>query len=224
MISMLRFLMTSVGLTLIAISVGGFLLLPRMERYAVPLLEQQVSDFLGLPFRCEKIQVRPLLPGIEITQMSVLSDGEDKKALATCERIAVRVDPSTIFSPQPVISEMVLDGLVLFLRPGSGKEGGLGALVSGMGKRESRGALVVRKIACIHGKVSVADALLPGDGLTVPLDPFELNAGEGGNGISVGLAALRRMLMPFGEKKKVFPGMDSLISDLFAGLEKAGAG
>jgi len=221
---MLRFLMTATGLMLIGVTIAGFLLLPHAERYAVPLLERGASEALGTPVTFESIRVSPLLPGVELGGVHVHPEGAPREPLLTCERVALRLDPSTVFTPAPVMTEMVLDGLVLHVRPGDLKDGALSRFSTQLAAMEAEGDLEIRKVKCVNGRISVAEGLLPGDGLAVPLDGFETDGVERVDGATVGLAALRRMLAPLAREKDASPGLRGLVEALSEGLPQADAG
>jgi len=195
-LAMLRFLMTATGLVLIGLTVGTVLLLPQAERQGLPLLERVVSERLGTPFTCESARVTPLLPGFELTRVALLTGEEDPRPLLTCERVAVRVDPARLLSAEPLVREVLLDSPTLFVRPGAGTETNLSRFAADLAEKAIDGNLHVDRVRCINGKVSVAENVLPGDGVTVPLDTFAVEGGQDAGPVKVGLAALRRMLEP----------------------------
>lgn len=211
--------MTAIGLVLVGIAVAAIFALPYLEGVGAKALERHATRLLGVPTDCGELRLRPLLPGVELRDVTVATPGakEGKPPAIAIGRVVATVAPEELFSGTPRLREVLLEEVTVRLRTSDEHGTNLAALAEAASDLGGDG-LRIDQVRCTGGEVLVADNLLPGDGVNIPIEPFVLEEGESAPGVSAGkavIAVLRELAAPVKGTadlgQKVLSGLSALV-------------
>jgi hypothetical protein len=164
MLSFLRIGMTILGLTLILIGVGGVFGLSQSGRFVKGTVETKLEAILSTEVEIAEMRVLPLRGAIELTGLQVMNPDSFKKGPALkCERILIRLDPTTVFSKERVIEELSLEGMEIRYRVEIGEGTNIGRLATAaeaIGENEPSG-FVVKSLRCEDAEVHLSTNVVP---------------------------------------------------------------
>ncbi len=164
MLSFLRIGMTILGLTLILIGVGGVFGLSQSGRFVKGTVETELEAILSTEVEIAEMRVLPLRGAIEVTGLEVMNPDAFKKGPALkCERIVIRLDPTTVFSKVRVIEELSLEGMEIRYRVEIGEGTNIGRLATAAeaaGENEPSG-FVVKSLRCDDAEVHLSTNAIP---------------------------------------------------------------
>ena len=188
----IKFIMISVGLTLLAVAIGAIVFSTQLEG----MLRTAAEDHLGYLFETdvhvEAIRIAPVRKGVKVLGLTLQNPPSFKEGAAIyCERLLVLPQFRSLFSREPVIREVALEGLKVNVRHEVGEGTNLGYLAKRArslaetqdeGEEGSNGRLFrVRQFTSTGARMKVSSNMVPGVPLTVKVEPFvveELTEGE----------------------------------------------
>ena len=145
MITALRFGMTCIGLVLIAVAVGGILLVTQLEDPIREFLETQASDVFGAEVEIGTLSWTLSQPGILLEDLRILNPpGFSEKPAFNCESVHFQLRPETMFAEHPAIARMEVTGSQANLDYVLGQGTNLGKLAQNAQDYEARQANLER--------------------------------------------------------------------------------
>lgn len=185
--AVLKFGLTSLGLLLIVIGIGGLVVYTQAERYASRSIAEMLESSFDSTASIDSISVVPgkralILHGVTINNPAKFKEGE----ALTSERVIVQLDVMSLFSQSPVIEQLTFLGTEVHYRYELFDGTNIGVLAKQFEKASSvdPSKFVVKKIRCKDAKATFSTNLLPVASMDVHLVTVELDNLDNGQPVS----------------------------------------
>jgi hypothetical protein len=194
MMGPLKFMLTALGLVLIAIGIGAIVLMGQAERFVTKSTAEILSDTFESTARIDHISVSPTNRTLILHEFSLDNPKSFKEGQAvTAERIVLQVDPVSLLSKTPIIETMTLENTRIHYRLEVPDGTNIGTLAKRLEKRSQEKdarQFVVRKLICRDAQVEFSTHFVP-DTFGVNLMTIELDDPQGEQAVSAaGLASI----------------------------------
>ncbi len=175
----IRFVLTAAGLALIALAVGGILLLMHSGPFVARLVERSLSRDLGAQVRVGSVRVRPAARSLIIEELDIaaperpLRDGP----LISCGRVTLVMDVAASMSGEHWMGRAAMDDVVFHVE--RSLEGMETLRKAAQTIAEPHQGIAIQSIAVSNVRLRFA-----GSGDLITLDPFEIEAPADGRPLS----------------------------------------
>lgn len=127
--ALIKFILTSIGLVLILISVGLLLFGKHLE----PLLRMQgervLTQIFGGDVSIEGIKAAPLQAGFALSGLRIENpEPFPREPALSCQQVTVWLEPASLVTRRPVLRQVLIEEAEFHLRPGEGKGNNFTAL------------------------------------------------------------------------------------------------
>jgi len=194
MIGPLKFMLTSLGLMLIAIGIGFIVLTAQAERFVTKSTAEILTDTFDSTAYIDHIAVSPTDRSLILHEFTLSNPRSFKEGQAlTAERIVLQFDPASLLSKTPVIEKMTLENVRIQYRleiPDGTNIGTLANTLEERSQRDGARKFIVKKLVCRDAQVEFTTHFVP-DSIGMNLVTIELDNPQSGESVSAaGLASI----------------------------------
>ncbi len=194
MMGPLKFMLTALGLILIAIGIGAIVLMGQAERFVTKSTAEILGDTFDSTARIDHISVSPTNRTLILHDFSLDNPKSFKEGQAiTAERIVLQIDPVSLFSKTPVIENMTLENTRILYRlevPDGTNIGTLAKRLENQSRRDGERRFLIKKLVCRDAQVEFSTHFVP-DTFGVNLVTIELDDPQGGETVTAaGMASI----------------------------------
>jgi hypothetical protein len=162
--SALKFGLTSLGLILILIGVGGLVVGKQSERFVTKFITEIMSDAFSSAAHIDHVSIDPANRALVIHEFSLENPTSFKDESAFfSETINVKLDLETIFSKSPVIESLEIQGAVFRYRVEIPDGSNIGTLAKQLeaGKTKESKQFIVKELKCADAQIEFSTNMMP---------------------------------------------------------------